>query len=81
MGTYEQVKAMELSQVYMWYEQIIRSENACLTLTGAVNEEHFFTCERKVWRPFGRKKENIAARIISQQLYAAWEWENFSNEQ
>lgn len=56
MGTYEQVKAMELSQVYMWYEQIIRSENACLTLTGAVNEEHFLLAREKFGGLLGEKK-------------------------
>lgn len=64
MGTYEQVKAMELSQVYMWHEQIMRPENACLTLTGAVEEECFLLAKEKFGLVLGGKTKILPRKSI-----------------
>lgn len=64
MGTCEQVKAMELSQIYMWHEQIMRPENACLTLTGAVDEECFLLAKEKFGSVLGGKKKILPRKSI-----------------
>lgn len=59
MGTYEQIAAMQLSDVQIWHKKIMCPENACLTLAGAVDENISVLAKEKFSSLLGTKKETL----------------------